>query len=356
MSAVYSAADYNSLTDAVMLFFLAVFPILTIFICRKLLQRAPDSKKYLLVFFILIGIFLLVIAWTTPLYRYTNNILPLNEPIFQERAGQVQQVQRFGKLPYHYVDGEFRYGALLTIDGTEYYMLEDTRITSGTYLLFSAEIEDNLIISWEVISQEQAEAFVPQPLPTPEEEPTPEPVPATVALIGRILTLLGLAILTILLLAQDRIYVKKVFWLSKKDIHHREGIVPNCTGLIESLFYFSSIALVILGGCLQSGNYATVCILVLGICGLSFFCWLEMQTRVRIIGRYIIITRPGREEQKSLDSITGVYFDTRRIKNSARILVITFSNRNELRLPQEHHWGLDDLYNRLRQSCPKLSE
>jgi hypothetical protein len=104
-----------------MLLLLASFVVLAVFVFRQALQRTPIAKKYVLVLFIHIAIFLVAILWVTPLYRYTNNILPLNEPFFQERAGQVQQVKRLGKLPYHYVDGEFRYGMLLTIDGAEYH-------------------------------------------------------------------------------------------------------------------------------------------------------------------------------------------------------------------------------------------
>lgn len=356
MSAVYSAADYNFLTDTVMLLLLASFVVLAVFVFRQALQRTPIAKKYVLVLFIHIAIFLVAILWVTPLYRYTNNILPLNEPFFQERAGQVQQVKRLGKLPYHYVDGEFRYGMLLTIDGAEYYMLEDTRITSGVYLLFSAEVEDNLIISWESISREQAEAFVPQPLPPPKKSPAPAPVPAAIAQVGRILTFLGLVVLGLLLLANDRLYIKKVFWLNQKDSRHRNGIVPNFSMLWELLMTFSGILLLVLGSSMQANTYSGLFLLALGGGVMTFLCWLEMQVRVKIIGRYLIITSLGRKEQKSLDSVTRVYFDTRRIKNSARILVITFSDRKELKLPQEHHWGLDDLYNRLRQSCPQISE
>ena len=356
MSAVYSVSDFYSLTTSVAVAFLVMFFILTFFVMCKLLQRTPHRTKYLLLFFCYLSIVILVLSWSMPLIRYTNNCIPPNKPVFQQQAGQVQQVARFSKLPHHYVEGSFRHGMLVTIDDVEYYLLEDPRITPGEYLLFSAEVEDRLIICWETISKEQAEAFLPSPIPPQEEKPTAEPASPAAVLAGRILFFLGIAIIGVMIIGQDWIYTKKVFWLAQKDCQYRNGVVPNFTCFVEILLYFSGIALLVLGGSIQSNHYSALFLLAFGGCVMAFLCWLEMQVRVRFIGRHLVITNRGQEEYRSLDSIIRVYWDTRSFRNSARSLVITFSDRQELRLPQEHHWGLDDLYNRLRQDCPQLSE
>lgn len=263
-------------------------------------------------------------------------LIQANAPV-QIAEGQVTAVRQAPVPPVYYDSAtrSFQPAMLITVDGTDYYVLH-SEISVGQRLSLAYITEERIVLAWSEDSIEPPPAEVPPASDRAGKENA-----------ARILYYVSGALFLILLGGQYLFGGKTAGYLQKKDRQYSEGVVPNGFGnwnfaLMLCPFYGILIALGITG--FWGG-------LLVGAAALLIFLWLMVQKGTtcltlqngRLIYRQFRTTRIF-----DADDVEDVSWGASRIPRN-RCLAILFRSGFMLVFEQEHFWGLENMYSQLQR-------
>ena len=339
----YSAFDYIGLPLGVFLAVIVIVGTLAAIFARIMLKRYQQIWIGLLPAVLLIVVGIGVGNWAVPVLEASGDVV--DAEIICTAAGQVKEVRAAQNRAAYFMNGRFCGGAYLSVNNTEYYVIDGNLPETGTWVLITYAPESRAILSWQLITEDAASQL---PVETPSEilsEPTvKEPSPQRKRL-GQILEYVGYLLLVALGVFQGMFRMKLEMFMLNKDRNYRNEIVPNPTGLIYCLAVLACFAMITTGIHFWYGTVHGFLILILGGAMMLAVQVIPMLTRIRLEGKWLIISRFG-EKRFGIEEVASVEWVQKK-SISGWAVVIRFRDGREQVLSLDHYWGLTDLYQKL---------
>ena len=356
MAATYSVSNYMTFFFVCTIGSTLLMLLLTIWSGRKLAKKHRRqwlASTPLLCF----GLFLLLIgSHAVPILNQTGDLLIPSEYAIKTIAGPIDDITPAEHAPLHYVNNEFRSADYLYIDGTQFYTISDPSLVKGMYVeVRYAAFENNVILSWQSVSQEYSEQVQKESAatdsttePVPSEKPKEE-VPKSVEKIVQLFYYVGFAGLLGIITLNQIANQKIASYLLKKDSAVYNKIVPHAAAIFWACAPFPFFALIAIG--ISLGNAAAYLLIVIlpGIGVLLFFLLSKLFTRMMIDSQFLIISKFGRETTYLIADINAIYFRSCR-GYIGKQLVIVFKDGKSYWFDMDHYLGVQNAYNALTKA------
>lgn len=352
MGATYTVSNY-------LLFFLVytigcvlLMLLLTIWFGRKLLKKHRHQG---LAYIPLLGLFLLLLlmgSYAVPILNQIGDLLIPSEYVIKTTAGQIDNITPAKQAPPHYVDNEFRSADYLHINGKQFYTISDDSLVKGMYVEVQyAAFENNVIFTWQSVSQERAEK-VQEANTITESVPTEMPkteVPDGIKKLARWFYYIGFAgMLGIISLNHIADY-KITSYLLKKDSAIYNKIIPHPSAIFLACAPFIFLALIAIGLSLENAASHLLFVFLPFIGVLLTFMLSKLFTRMTINSQFLTLSKFGRETTYLMADINTVYFQSCR-GYIGKQLVIVFKDGKSYWFDMDHYLGVQNAYNTLTKA------
>ena len=343
MAVVFTVWDYWGPMFLLILVPMALLLLILIPLMRFLLRKTKNAGFALLPVLLVIPLMAALFHFVLPAGDRTDCLFPRENAYTHTTAGTITDIRPADHIFLYFYDSQLHGGVYVTMDGVEYYSMAHPMLAVGTSLHFTYCPEDDLIMAFSPIGEDQVaglQAPFLQPEPVPEE-----PVPQIQLVIGSVCTWGSFLWFGFLALFRERFILSHTISLTEQDLQQRGEVVPNPKTTAASAIILLPFILFILGGALSSNDWGLLVLLVPGASFLLFFPRV-FACHIRLEGRNIRIRRFFRERVVPLSSLRAVYWSQNRKSFTSRQLVLVFDSW-VLYLNQDSHLGLNDLHRRL---------
>lgn len=348
MSAEYTVSNYMG----IVLFCSVVILILAFTLWPMIGYRMMKRFQKAWVFGVLLaGIiltFLPVFLFGMPVFEQTGDLLFPQEYTLRKAAGVVERISPVDHPQPCQIDGKVYWLNSAYIEGKTYLTVGDGKLQPGMLVqLEYAAFENNVILSWEETTQQQAELVRQEQLKADLQPPPVEPVveiPQERLALGRILGLLAFGGFVGYVALGEMFRQKIVIFLFRKDARVFRKIVPNIAGIILSMLPFVFFLFLLLSIFLQNADFpGFFLIFVAALIGLLL---ANGFTSLTLDGQYVIIRRLGRQYEYEVSQLNIIMWQNCR-GFIGKKLTIRFDDGKFFEFDMDLCSGVQNTYNEL---------
>ena len=346
---IFSCENYAIFGVYIPLIVVTLSMLIAIFFTRYLVKKGCRAKTACvpILFWGICMIVLLVRigVWFAP---PLNLVLEPNERQ-QRTTGSIEKIAVASPVPvyYSYDSNSFRPAIWITVNGDDYYL---------PYCNLDVGMQVELIWSTDmhIVSQlntgicAEVDISISEQIPIPLEETT-DPV---IKSAGIHLARISFAVAAVIGFSQYLWGNRVALWLQEKDRTHKGGIVPSRIGILHFCVAYMPF-FGILAGLTLSGFRGALLILIIGG---AVFIWIlvtKQTTKLTLSGNKVIYQTLCRKLIFETSDFQGIKWIQSGIRGN-RCLRLVLQNAAVFDFEQENFWGLDDVYQKLRQRITKV--
>lgn len=304
--------DYLGVPVVIMLCGLLLAPSLAIFLIVKLVRKNRKANIGYLPVIVMIPVLILLVLWGGPVLTQVGDLMLPGESVIRTTAGEIDSIEPGPKGSWHYLDGKFVTGQMLSIEDQRYYVISENQLEEGMVisLTYSHSENGNVILSWQKTTVEEAAriraesaAFQPELSEKKQREVT-----TGQRQLGLWLSRIGMTGAFVFVGLTVLFREKIIFKILINDAQVRGGIRFSFPNILPVLLPMGCILLLWIGSGISSGESHAWFMTLLAVCLLAGIIGTECSTSLILDGQVIIIRRYRKERQYHLSDVRTVFW------------------------------------------------